>query len=259
MADGHNHQADIDAYAQMQSPIHQWDTRWKIVGLLGLIAAFAMVQDWRFMPLLILITCLIYAASGMPWHALRHRLIIPGYVVAAIVIFLPFISGQTVLATLGPISIFQEGIALSLLIAVRLFCIVTLAFVMFGTDTFVRTILALRALRLPDIMADMVLLTYRYLYEIGAFFAQMRLAARLRGFQGSVFSRQNINILASLVGHLFIRSYEKSERVYKAMVLRGYGSGGVRREIFHSGAADYVKTAVALLLAISLILMDQLL
>lgn len=259
MAGGHTHQADIDAYAHMQSPIHQWDTRWKIVGLLGLITAFAVVQDWRFLPLMLLITGLIYAASRMPWHALRHRLTIPGYVVAAIVIFLPFISGQTVLATLGPINIYQEGVALSLLIAVRLLCIVTLAFVMFGTDTFVRTVFALRALRFPDIMADMVLLTYRYLYEIGAFFAQMRLAARLRGFQGSVFSRQSIKVLAALVGHLFIRSYEKSERVYKAMVLRGYGSGDVRRDIFHSGAADYVKTAAALFLALSLILMDQLL
>jgi cobalt/nickel transport system permease protein len=259
MANGHLHQTDIDAYAGMDSPIHKWDTRWKIVGLLGLIVGFAVVQDWRLLPIIILVTIIIYAISGLPWHVLRHRLTVPGFIVAAIIIFLPFISGTTVVATLGPINIYQEGIELSLLIAVRLFCIVTLAFMMFGTDTFVRTVLALRALRFPDIMADMVLLTYRYLYEISAFFAQMQLAARLRGFQERAFSRQNIGVLAALVGHLFIRSYEKSERVYKAMVLRGYGSSTVRQDIFQAVPMDYLKTTAALLLALTLILMTQVL
>lgn len=258
MAGAHTHQADIDAYAQLHSPIHRWDTRWKIGGLLALIVAFATIQDWRMLPLLLGITAVLYTASGIPWHALRRRLAVPGAVIAAIVIFLPFISGQTTLAALGPIRIYQEGVELSLLIAVRLICIVTLAFIMFGTDTFVRTILALRALRFPDIMADMVLLTYRYLHEISAFFAQMQLAARLRGFQGRTFSRQNIGVLAALVGHLFIRSYEKSERVYKAMVLRGYGAGQVQRDLFQATAADYGKTAVSVLLALTLLLMDWL-
>ena len=168
MAGGHNHHGDIDAFAGLESPIHRWDSRLKIVGLLALIVAFASVRDWRTLPVLIIVTVVIYAMSGMPWHVLRHRLAVPGYVILALIIFLPFVSGETVLASLGPIRLRCEGLTLALLIAGRLFCIVTLAFVMFGTDSFIRTIAALRALRLPDIMADMVLLTYRYLNEINA-------------------------------------------------------------------------------------------
>ncbi|MEM7335066.1 MAG: cobalt ECF transporter T component CbiQ [Chloroflexota bacterium] len=258
MAAGHSHGIEIDAFAGLDSPIHRWDGRFKIAGLLGLIVAFASVQTIRSLPFLILITVTIYALSHLPWHILRHRLAIPGLVVSALVIFLPFISGETVLFSAGPIQIRQEGLFLALLIAGRLFCIVTLAFVMFGTDTFVRTIHALRALKFPDIMADMVILTYRYLFEISAFFAQMQTAARLRGFQGNTFSMSNIGTLASLIGHLFIRSYEKSERVYKAMVLRGYGYQAVRQDLFAATRDDVLKTAVCLLIAILLIASDYL-
>ena len=259
MAVGHTHGIEIDAFAGLDSPIHRWDGRFKIVGLLALIISFASLQSITSLPFIILITAAIYALSQMPWHTLRHRLTIPGIVVTALVIFLPFISGETAVFTAGPITIWQEGLLLALLIAGRLFCIVTLAFVMFGTDTFVRTISALRALKFPDIMADMVLLTYRYLFEISSFFAQMQTAARLRGFQGNTFSVGNIGTLAALIGHLFIRSYEKSERVYKAMVLRGYGNGAVRQDMFLATREDYLKTAVCLLIAASLLLADYLL
>ncbi|HSH05706.1 MAG TPA: cobalt ECF transporter T component CbiQ [Anaerolineae bacterium] len=255
----HNHTPDIDAYARLDSPIHRWDTRFKLLGLLALIVAFASVQDYRLLPLLVTITAVIYTLARLPWAALRLRLRFPSYVVAALVIFLPFITGQTILLTLGPLTIRQEGLTLGLLIAGRLFCIVTIAFIMFGTDTFIRTIAALRALRFPDIMADMVLLTYRYLFEITAFFDQMQTAARLRGFQGGAFSLNNISTTAALVGHLFIRSYEKSERVYKAMVLRGYGADtAIRRDYFQATWVDYGKTAVMLIIAITILIIDKL-
>ena len=259
MAAGHSHHADIDAYAGLDSPVHRWDSRFKILGLLALIVAFASVRSIKSLPILIPLTLLIYGSSRIPWHVLRHRLAIPGYVIIALVIFLPFISGDIVLLTLGPLQLRQEGLFLGLLIAGRLFCIVTLAFVMFGTDTFIRTISALRALHFPDIMADMVLLTYRYLFEISSFFSQMQTAARVRGFQGRTFSLKNLGTLASLVGHMFIRSYEKSERVYKAMVLRGYGAGALRQDIFRALPADYLKTTLCLATAILLLLRDRLL
>ena len=248
---------DIDAYAGLKSPVHRWVTPLKMVGLLALIIAFASIQDWRSLPAVLILTVIIYSLTRIPWSVLRQRLTVPGYVIAAIVIFLPFISGSTVLAAWGPLTVRAEGLALAALIAGRLAAIVTLAFVMFGTDAFIRSISALRTLRFPDIMADMVLLTYRYLYEIGGMFSQMQTSARLRGFEGGLFSLGNVGTLAALVGHLFIRSYEKSERVYRAMVLRGYGVGGVRRDQFVFATADYWKTAVCVVAAIVLIIIDR--
>lgn len=258
MAASKIHSHDIDAYAHLHSPIHQWDGRFKVVGLLAIIFAFASVHSIQSLPILIAITVFIYSQSNLPWGLIWRKLLIPGYVVTAIVIFLPFIYGQTVIAEVGPFQVRQEGVNHALLIAGRLFCIVILAFVVFGTDSFIRTIGALRALRLPDIMADMLLLTYRYLYEITAFFSQMQTSARTRGFQGNAFSMKNLGTLASLIGHLFIRSYEKSERVYKAMVLRGYGTAKAQDDMFKAKNSDYIKTAICLLTALLLLVWDRL-
>ena len=51
----------------------------------------------------------------------------------------------------------------------------------------------------------------------------MKIAMKLRGFQGDKLSYRNLRVLASLVGTLLVRSYEQSQRVYQAMRLRGYG------------------------------------
>ena len=69
----------------------------------------------------------------------------------------------------------------------------------------------------------MTLLAYRYLEELGNMLTTMQRAIRLRGFQYKKFSRRNLRILAQLTGSLLIRSYERSNRVYQAMILRGYG------------------------------------
>jgi cobalt/nickel transport system permease protein len=59
-------------------------------------------------------------------------------------------------------------------------------------------------------------------------FATMQQAMRLRGFRSHSrskwFRRSDLQQFATLTGTLLIRSYEQSERVYKAMQLRGYGS-----------------------------------
>ena len=76
---------------------------------------------------------------------------------------------------------------------------------------------------LPSILADMTLLSYGYIFEIGGDLQQMQTAMRLRGFRLSGYDRRGLNQMAAMAGTMLIRSYEQSERVYHAMILRGYG------------------------------------
>lgn len=70
----------------------------------------------------------------------------------------------------------------------------------------------------------MTLLAYRYLEELGEMLTTMQRAMKLRGFQPRQFSSRNLRIFAQLTGSILIRSYERSQRVYQAMILRGYGN-----------------------------------
>ncbi|MEO1132332.1 MAG: cobalt ECF transporter T component CbiQ [Cyanobacteria bacterium J06639_1] len=213
----------LDAHCHLDSPIHRWEPRAKLVGITLLIFAFAFVHQLALLPALLLVSLSLYALSGLPWRFWRDRLRLPGTLLLSMLVLLPFLSGGTPLVSWGAIAIYREGCFAILPIACRFVSILTLGLIAFGTMPFATLIEAMRALGLPCILADMTLLSYRYLDDTGNMLIQMRQAMRLRGWQGDRFSWQHLSVLASVAGTLLIRSFERSEQVYRAMVLRGYG------------------------------------
>ncbi|MGB3614579.1 MAG: cobalt ECF transporter T component CbiQ [Elainellaceae cyanobacterium] len=284
-------QIQIDEYAHLDSWIHRWDPRYKLVAIACLIFAFACVESLWLLPLMIAITVALYCTSQLPASFLRQRLRYPGIFLIGIVVLLPWQSGETILWQWGVLALRQEGLIAVLLIACRFLCIITAGLVLLGTMSFLTTIKAMRALGLPTVLSDMTLLTYRYLFEVTENLQTMQRAMGLRGFSsghhgprhplgarpegrhGSSHSHghrwripsiRDVNRLASLTGTLFIRSYEQSELIYKAMRLRGYGSRYRLKlaAIFSPAAGDlpprvsFAAAATTILMAIALVVLE---
>ncbi|MDY6917924.1 MAG: cobalt ECF transporter T component CbiQ [Chloroflexota bacterium] len=239
----------FDEYVHLSSPLHRWDARYKLVGLMALIFAFAFVRDLRMLPAMLLATAVAYSLSRLPPSFLFTRLRYPSLFVVVVVLLLPFLSGQTTLVSLGPIDVRQEGLIAAILIATRFLCILTVGLVLFGTASFLRTVEAMHALRVPDILTDMALLAYRYMFEIGDYLHRMEAAMRLRGFRERLVSIDGLRTLAWLGGSILVRSYERSEWVYKAMILRGYGEGEHGRGEFQANRGDVIAFVGALVVA----------
>ncbi|MBD2652101.1 cobalt ECF transporter T component CbiQ [Synechocystis sp. FACHB-383] len=213
----------LETYVPGRSPMHRWEPRQKLVSLMALMFALAMVQRvWLVIPM-VTVTALLYRLSALPLSFLRQRCSYPGLFILAVVILLPFTSGETVLGQWGWISVRGEGLTAMVLIAGRFFSILTLGFIIFGTTPFLTMVRCLRRLGLPPLMADMALLAYRYLYDIGYTLGTMKQAMQLRGLGQRPAKRRSVAHWAMLLGNLLLRSYEQSQRVYQAMVLRGYG------------------------------------
>lgn len=249
----------LDEYAHLNSLLHRWDPRYKLAGLIVLIFAFSFVQDLRLLPAMLVITFGLYGASRMPLSFLLTRLRTPSFFVAIVAILLPFLSGTTVIARIGPLTLRQEGILAMGLIIVRFVSILTISLVLFGTAPFLTTIKAMRALGLPPILADMTLLAYRYLYEIGDDLKTMQRAMGLRGFRARQLSGRVLDVLASLAGTMLVRSYEQSERVYRAMILRGYGRLPRPRDQFQAHPGDVAGLGGVFLVAAGLFAVEFLL
>lgn len=246
----------LDKYARLGSSLHRWDPRCKLVGLIILMFAFSFVQDLRLLPAMLAVTFGLYAVSRMPLAFLLTRLHTPGIFVVVVAILLPFLSGTTVIARIGPLSLRQEGTLAMSLIVVKFISILTISLVLFGTAPFLTTIKALRALGLAPILADMILLAYRYLYEIGNDLNTMERAMGLRGFRARLPSRRVLDVLASLAGTMLVRTYEQSERVYKAMILRGYGHSPRPRDQFQAHPRDWAGLACVFLVAAGFVAME---
>ncbi len=249
----------IDRYAYLDSPIHRWQQNYKLVGLLGLIFAFAFINSLILLPIIIIITGVIFFLSRLPFSYLLSRLKYPGWFIMAVVFLLPFMVGETVLLQWGELTLKLEGCETAAIIVVRFFCILTVSLVLFGTAPFLSSIKGLRSLGLPQVIVDMTLLSYRYLEEVGEMVNTMERAMKLRGFNKHDFKYHNFQVLARLIGTLLVRSYEKSTRIYQAMILRGYGyqvaPNNQPKKILlpKENYRDFIATIVAITIALGLL------
>lgn len=239
----------IDDHAHGDSPLHRWDPRYKLIALFALMVSFAAVQDIRLAPAMLLFAAALAGVSRLPLRFLLTRLSYPAVFLLAVVLVLPFATGQTPLAHIGPLTLRQEGVYAALLVVARFAAILTTTLVLFGTAPFLTTIRAMHALGLPAILTDMLLFFSRYLQDTASRLTTMQTAMQLRGFGGKTLNRHSLGALAALVGTLLIRSVEQSERVYRAMVLRGYGQRVGGRHDFRASVRDGLALAGTLLVA----------
>ena len=248
-------QLRIDDYANLSSLLHRWDPRLKLIGLFILIFSIAFIQNIQLMPIVLSLSIGYFLLSKIPISFLIHRLRYPGIFLLMVGIIFPFFSGVTILYQIGFVKIYAEGMIAFLLIASKFVAIMIFAILLFGTSSVLSTIRALQQLRFPPILVDMLLMTYRYLFEISHDFRKMQLAMRMKNFHATHFNFQTLNQLAALAGTMLIRSYERSEKIYKAMILRGYASQEIKK--FNSfspfTSADWVKFSVTCLLSLGLI------
>ncbi|RZM81876.1 cobalt ECF transporter T component CbiQ [Leptolyngbya iicbica] len=246
-----------DVYIPGQSAIHRWAARPKLLSLLGLMFAIAMVRHLVLLPWVFGVVISLYLWSQLPFTYLCRRLPYPGLFIVAMVGLLPWISGETVLWQGWIFSLRLEGIQMAALIAGRFLAILTTGFVLLGTTPFLTLLEAMRSLGIPTLLTDMTLLTYRYLFDVANQLATMRQAMELRGYGHSRQTlRRHWNWLAALFGSLLLRSYEQSQRVYSAMRLRGYGQQPPRALQRTAGAALTLPTILTLTAAVSVVICE---
>ena len=104
---------------------------------------------------------------------------------------------------------------------------VLMAMLLVATTTFPDTMRAMRGVGIPTVLVGVISFMYRYLFVLVDEAQRLQTAreSRSAGSGGTVAWRARV--LGGMVGSLFIRSYERSERIYAAMLSRGY-AGEIR-------------------------------
>jgi cobalt/nickel transport system permease protein len=131
---------------------------------------------------------------------------------------------------LGPIAltISGEGLRQFATIALKSWISVQAALILAFTTPFHELVDGLRQLRLPRVMVAIISFMYRYLAVLSDEATRMSRAKASRSAMapegrrtgGSIAWRARVT--GSMVGSLFLRSYERSERIYAAMQARGF-------------------------------------
>lgn len=137
--------------------------------------------------------------------------------VFAIGIFNPLLDRQTAFAV-GTFAISYGWISFFSII-LRGILSVQAAVLLIRTAGFYNMCLGLEKMGLPSLFTTQLLLVYRYIFVLVKDFGTMLDAYRSRSFGEK---NAKLKFWSKIVGHLMIRSIERSDRIYEAMVARGF-------------------------------------
>ena len=246
---------DIDRYARTESPLQRWDPRVKIFSMGLLILAIALLKTIPMALAALVLALAILGVSALPRHFLLHGLSFVLVFLAPFFLIMPFTyPGDAAFSLLG-LPFAWEGLRLAALIFLKALAIVMVTFAVFGSSRFDISMLALQRLKCPKVVVQMLLFTYRYTFVFLEEMRRMHTSMRARGFVAHA-DMKTLRIYGHFIGTLLVRSFERTERVYKAMLSKGY-QGELRLLVaFRSEADDYVKAGVVILLAVIMMYSD---
>lgn len=236
--------------AMQDTLIARWGTKPKFISFALLIFSFACVRSLTLLPVVLLITALLLGLSKVPVKLLLQRIRIPALFIIVMGLVLLFFTQGQVMGQLGPLVFTREGAVSALLMIARFVCILTLIIILFSTSTFLEILAVMQSLGIPELLIDMLMFTYRYLHETGAMLQQMNTAMVLRGFAENRLKA--LYTYSYLVGTILIRSYEQSQRVYHAMVIRGYGQHPDEKPFREASSKDHVLCAICVIISLIL-------
>jgi cobalt/nickel transport system permease protein len=226
----------LDLYQNEESLIHRQDPRVKLVITLAVIVAVTALPRGAWISYLL---CLLYVAvvAGLshvrPSLILKRSLVAIPFALAALTLVFTIDGTPLASLTLGhwSLSLTREGMVAFVSILIKAWLSVLAATLLVTTTTFPSLAAATRWLRVPKVIVSVVSFMYRYIFVIAdealrLFRAREARSANPRGKPtGSI--RWRATVLGGMIGSLFIRSYERSERIYAAMLSRGF-DGEVR-------------------------------
>jgi cobalt/nickel transport system permease protein len=251
----------IDLYRPKISLIHATDARVKLILTLGFIVCLSLLPAGAWPAYVLFLAVSISAA-------VLSRLGVDT-VLGRALISLPFVLAALPLLFSGPapynifplygfeIQISQSGLARFLSIALKSWIAVQAAVVLAGSTPFNDLLAAMQQLKVPRLFVAIVALMWRYLFVLVDEVIRMLRARSSRSAPipgtgkagGSMMWRARVT--GGMAGSLFLRSLERSDRVYAAMLARGYnGSLPVGRTAPLSRGESFLLPAGLVVLAL---------
>jgi len=252
----------IDQYAGLSSPIHAVEPRIKLVSCLGLMVSIVSLSSVAALVGAVLVLAVFLLVSRLPVRYVLARLLVALPFSAAVLFLLPFTEGGSPLLVLDlgfwHLAASREGFTHAVVLSLRLVAALLVVTLLTSTTRFTTLLRAMESLRVPPIFPRLMEFTVRYLFILVDEIQRMQRARQSRGFKARrLWEPTTLRTLGQLIGVLFLRSLERSERVYLAMRSRGF-SGQVRVHLsFRVKPWDYCWSGLIISVALLLMAVDR--
>lgn len=210
------------------SSLSRLDGRVKTVFFLVGVIASAVVTRWYLALGLWLAAIALFSTLRYSWRYLTIRLLMPFSIAWLVLLTLLFTTGSHPVwaMQLGPFHLvaYSEGLRRGFLVMLRIMAAVTWACALSFSTPMVEALETLRACKLPDVMIDIANLMGRYVFIVNDTSHAMH-EAQLARTTGRRSWLARVRTMGEIAGNIMFTSLDRSERVYEAMLARGYADG----------------------------------
>jgi len=208
--------------------VHRLDARTKILGLIGFTVVVVTTPGravWAFV-LYAAVLAFLCGLARLPFtHVLKRALVVIPFVLV-VAIFLPFFHKSGAGGySLGGARVTGEGLLILWNAGAKAVLGVLSVIVLGSTTSFPDMVSGFERLRAPKVFILIVSFMYRYSFVFVEELRRMERAMASRNYRARWL--WNVPTLGRMLSALFLRSYNRGERVYVAMLSRGY-EGTVR-------------------------------
>ncbi len=229
------------------------DPRVKIA-LTVIFSLVVALADSIFQGLLALIaaTILTFIVS-IPISALAGRLLIVNGFIFFLWLFLPFTYTGEAVYSIGPLTIYWEGVRYCILITLKSNAIILVIIALLGTSSIFTLVHGLSHMHAPEKLTHLFFFCFRYIHVIVEEFNRLRDAARVRGFKPT-FSIHAYRTYAYFIGMILVRSFDRSKRILAAMRCRGFKGKFYILHHYGMGGSDYAIVFFMVIIIVCLLL-----
>jgi len=214
---------DSDAYRD--SVIHHLDARSKILAFIGGVLVCVSTPPTAYSAFAVYagVLAVVFFLSKLPLMNLCKRVLIVVPFAVMVAAFAPFLKPSQIAGGyslgIGSAAIATPGLVVWNVIAKSLLA-ASMIILLTSSTTFPSLLQGLQRLRVPEIIIMLLSFTYRYIFVLTDEFQRLLRARDLRGYRGKWLG--HASSLGHLIASMFIRTYERAERVYTAMISRGF-------------------------------------
>ena len=246
MGAGHAHAL----YVHEHSPVHRLPPQVKLVAVVAFVAAVAVTPReavWAFALQGAVLTAVIGLAKLPLRFVLSRMIAVLPFILFAFLI--PFVASGEQVDVLG-IEVSREGLWGMWNIIAKALLGITASIILAGTTEIPDLLRGMERLRVPRALTAIASFMIRYLELIAGELGRMRTAMAARGYEPRWLWQARP--LAASAGTLFIRSYERGERVHAAMLARGFSGQMPDLDPRASTVTDWLRALVPALAAAAL-------
>ncbi len=244
----------LEEFSEGTSLFHRLDPRVKFVTFLPYVLLIAFSDGIRVPVLALALSASMTVLARIDVRKLASRLAAVNVFVLLLWVVLPFSYPGREVFQVGPLVATREGISLCGSITLKTNGIVLATIAMLGTSDVFSLAHALVHLRMPKKLVYLFFFFYRYISVLHEEYVKLKRALSVRAFR----PRTNLHTYrtyAYLIGMLIVRSYDHSQRIYHAMLCRGFTGRFPVITHFHMHGRDYVFGFGMVLLTVCLFIL----